>query len=50
MNVRFGMGFVYVTEHGSTVGIDGGNIVIRYKDKSEKILSKETVEWDVMIR
>lgn len=38
------MGFVYVTEHGSTVGINGGNIIIRYKDKSEASLPKEMVE------
>lgn len=38
------MSFVYITEHGCSVGIDGGFLVVKHKDKTEEHIPKGTVE------
>lgn len=38
------MSFVYVTEHGTVLGIDGGNMVIKNVEGIEETVPKETIE------
>ena len=38
------MSFVYITEHGCTLGVDGGLLIIRHTDGSEEFIPKELVE------
>ena len=35
------MSFVYITEHGCTLGVDGGLLIIRHTDGSEEFIPKE---------
>jgi len=38
------MSYVYITEHGCSIGIDGGFLVVKHKDKTEDLIPKSTVE------
>ena len=38
------MSFVYITEHGCSIGIDGGYLVVKHKDKTEDRIPKNMVE------
>ena len=38
------MSFVYITEHGCSVGVEGGYLVIKHKDDTEDRIPKCTIE------
>ena len=39
-----GVCYVYVTDHGCSIGIDGGNLYIKHVDSTVDNIPKETID------